>query len=90
MYSKLIAFVKLLLPRCTINQGQSTISTTRLSDELSTFLNCDLTLIYLLRRVRAKAQDEPGAGDLLEIGIKYGSSWRIYCLRCYTKYCKFS
>ena len=40
-----------------------------LSVELSTFLNCDLTLIYLLQRVRAKAQKRVGAGELLEIGV---------------------
>jgi hypothetical protein len=38
-----------------------------LSSELITFLNCDLTLIYLLLRVGAKAQKGLGAGDLLEI-----------------------
>lgn len=54
-----------------------------LSVELSIFLNCDPTLIYLLRRVRAKAQKGVGARDLLEIGGKYGSSHRIYCLNSY-------
>jgi hypothetical protein len=45
-----------------INEGQSTISTTALSVELSTFLNCDLTLIYLLLWARPKAQK--GVGGL--------------------------
>ena len=44
-----------------INDGQSTISTTALSVELSTFLNCDLTLIYLHLWNRAKPQKRLGA-----------------------------
>ncbi|MEY4584505.1 MAG: hypothetical protein RJB10_1002, partial [Pseudomonadota bacterium] len=37
-----------------------------LSAELSTFLNCDLTLIYLLQRVEAKAQQGWEWGNYLK------------------------
>jgi hypothetical protein len=54
-----------------------------LSAELSAFLNCDLTLIYLLQRGGAKAQKGVGAENLLEIGVKFGYSRRVYCLNSY-------
>ncbi len=40
-----------------------------MSAEFITFLNCDLTLIYLLLRVGVKARNGMEAGDLLEIGV---------------------
>jgi hypothetical protein len=55
------------------------------SSELITFLNCDPTLIYLLRRVGAKAQKRVGAGDLLETRGVSVTSYRIYCLSSYEK-----
>jgi hypothetical protein len=53
--------------------------------ELITFLNCDLTLIYLLLRGGAKAQKGNGDGDLLEIEGKNGYSMCIYRLSSYHK-----
>ncbi len=59
-----------------------------LSVELSTFLNCDLTLIYLFLWARAKAQKGLVGGKFAENRSKYESSQHIYCLSIYLKYSK--
>jgi hypothetical protein len=59
-----------------------------LSAELSAFLNCDLTLIYLLRlggRRRRRGVDAKNMPIFID---NFGCRWRIYCLSSYLKYSK--